>query len=152
LWGWAMFWSVHSGIIAAIGVVFARYIGFFAPLDEAGTRAVAIGAIVLLSAVNYIGAKHGGRLQTAFTIGKVAAIAIMVIVAFTVGSRLPAHFVGGEESLPGAGALGRAVAAGLFAFGGWHMVTYSAGETVDARRTIPRALGLGVAIVVLAYI
>jgi APA family basic amino acid/polyamine antiporter len=152
LWGWAMFWSVHSGIIAAIGVVFARYVGFFVPLDEGGTRAVAIGAILLLSAVNYIGAKHGGRLQTAFTIGKVAAIAIMVVVAFTAGARLPAHFVGGEAGLPGPGALGRAVAAGLFAFGGWHMVTYSAGETVDARRTIPRALGLGVAIVVVAYV
>jgi APA family basic amino acid/polyamine antiporter len=24
LWGWAMFWSMHSGIVAAIAVVFAR--------------------------------------------------------------------------------------------------------------------------------
>ena len=27
LWGWAMFWSVHSGIAAAIATVFARYAG-----------------------------------------------------------------------------------------------------------------------------
>ena len=25
LWGWAMFWSMHSGIIAAIAMVFGRY-------------------------------------------------------------------------------------------------------------------------------
>ena len=25
LWGWAMFWTMHSGIIAAIAMVFARY-------------------------------------------------------------------------------------------------------------------------------
>ena len=25
LWGWAMFWSMHSGIVAAIAVVFARW-------------------------------------------------------------------------------------------------------------------------------
>ena len=25
LWGWAMFWSMHSGIIAAIATVFGRY-------------------------------------------------------------------------------------------------------------------------------
>jgi basic amino acid/polyamine antiporter, APA family len=152
LWGWAMFWSVHSGIIAAIAVVFARYVGFFVPLDDAGTRAVAIGAILLLSVINYFGAKHGGRLQTAFTVGKVAAIAIMVVLAFTLGGRLPAHFVGGDDAAIDPVGFGRAVAAGLFAFGGWHMVTYSAGETVDARRTIPRALGLGVAVVVVAYI
>jgi APA family basic amino acid/polyamine antiporter len=45
-----------------------------------------------------------------------------------------------------------AVSAGLFAFGGWHMVTYTAEETVDATRTIPRALRLGIVIVTVCYI
>src|SRR5215510_9833417 len=29
LWGWAMFWSMHTGIIAAIAMVFARYTQYF---------------------------------------------------------------------------------------------------------------------------
>ena len=29
LWGWAMFWTMHSGIIAVVGVVFARYTSYF---------------------------------------------------------------------------------------------------------------------------
>src|SRR5262245_16222543 len=29
LWGWAMFWTMHSGIIAAIAFVFARYAQVF---------------------------------------------------------------------------------------------------------------------------
>ena len=45
-----------------------------------------------------------------------------------------------------------AVVAGLFAFGGWHVVTYTAEETVAPERTIPRALGIGIAIVTLAYV
>ena len=40
----------------------------------------------------------------------------------------------------GAGDFLLAVGAGLFAFGGWHMVTYTAEETKDPERTIPRAL------------
>src|SRR5690606_22966925 len=40
LWGWAMFWSMHSGIVAAIATVFARYAGTFAALGETGTRVV----------------------------------------------------------------------------------------------------------------
>ena len=40
-----MFWSMHSGIVAAIAVVFARYVGFFIP--TADVRSVAIGAIIL---------------------------------------------------------------------------------------------------------
>ena len=31
LWGWAMFWTMHSGILAAIATVFARYAGYFVP-------------------------------------------------------------------------------------------------------------------------
>src|SRR6185437_11698833 len=45
-----------------------------------------------------------------------------------------------------------AVGAGVFAYGGWHMVTYSAGETRDAERTIPRALVIGMAVVTVSYI
>ena len=36
-----------------------------------------------------------------------------------------------------------ALIAGLFAFGGWHMVTYTAEETRHPERTIPRALAIG---------
>ena len=38
LWGWAMFWSIHSGIVAAIAVVFARYAAYFVPMGEGGTK------------------------------------------------------------------------------------------------------------------
>jgi APA family basic amino acid/polyamine antiporter len=153
LWAWAMFWSMHSGIIAALAVIFARYAGYFVPLSPAGTRAVALSAILALSAINYAGVRYGSRLQTAFTIGKVAAVVLMVAVAFVVGARLPAHFV---PSASGAGVsvrgLASAVVAALFAFGGWHMVTYAAGETIAPSRTIPRALVIGTAIVTACYL
>jgi APA family basic amino acid/polyamine antiporter len=42
--------------------------------------------------------------------------------------------------------------AGLFAYGGWHMVTYTAGETMVPTRTIPLALLGGVGIVTVCYI
>ncbi len=151
LWAWAMFWSMHSGIIAAIAVIFARYVGYFTPLSQAGMRLTAIGAIVLLSAINYIGVKQGSRLQAVFTLGKLAAIGAIILVGFTFGSHLP-HFVGGRPATDLAGQFPRAVAAGLFAFGGWHMVTYVAGETVEARRTIPTALIIGTAIVTVCYV
>src|SRR5205085_1493740 len=44
------------------------------------------------------------------------------------------------------------VSAALFAFGGWHMVTYTAGETRDPRRTIPRALVIGTLTVTACYV
>jgi APA family basic amino acid/polyamine antiporter len=59
LWGWAMFWSMHSGIIAAIAVIFARYTGYFVPLSESALRGVAIGVIVVHSIINFYGVKYG---------------------------------------------------------------------------------------------
>jgi APA family basic amino acid/polyamine antiporter len=165
LWGWAMFWVMHSGIIAALAMIFASYVGFLVPLGAVATKGVAVAAILALSAVNYAGVKHGSDLQTAFTAVKVLAILLMVGLGFALGPSpeagasapaLPDALVGGAA----AGMLGGAtlsefliaVVAGLFAFGGWHMVTYNAEETVAPRRTIPRALAWGVVIVTLCYV
>jgi len=70
LWGWAMFWTVHSGIIAVVAVVVARYTAYIVQIGDLATKAVAVGAILLLSAVNYAGVRQGSRLQTIFTAGK----------------------------------------------------------------------------------
>ena len=151
LWGWAMFWSMHSGIIAASSVIFARYTAVFVPLGDSGIRAAAIAAILSLSAVNYIGVRQGSILQTIVTIAKLLAIVLMLALVF--GSGAP---VARPEDLhlrqAGFEDFVLAVAAGLFAFGGWHMVTYTAGETRNPAVTIPRALILGVTIVTASYI
>jgi APA family basic amino acid/polyamine antiporter len=153
LWGWAMFWSIHSGIIAAIAVVFARYLAYFVPLDETGTRLAAVAAIACVSTVNILGVRAGSLLQTAITAAKMLAIVALLALGFLAS---PAAGAAASPSAagPGAGphALVLAVMAGLFAFGGWHMVTYSAGETVAPRRTIPLALLIGTVLVTACYI
>jgi APA family basic amino acid/polyamine antiporter len=153
LWGWAMFWCMHSGIIAAIAVVFARYTAYFIPVGDFGIKAIAIAAILVLSAINYVGVRHGSLLQTMFTLGKVAAILLIIVFGFTLGSRLPEHFVTSSSTTPASiGDFLTAMIAGLFAFGGWHMVTYSSEETVNPRVTIPRALLIGTLIVTACYV
>lgn len=160
LWGWAMFWVMHSGIIAAIAVIFARYLGWFVAFGPLGTDVAAVGVILVLSSVNYVGVKAGSDLQALFTLGKILAIVLIIGVAFGIGADRTAPGGVGEPAaavrdLSGGGGLrefGLALVAALFAFGGWHMVTYNAEETVDPRRTIPRALLLGVAVVTASYI
>jgi APA family basic amino acid/polyamine antiporter len=150
LWGWAMFWSMHSGIIAAIAVVFARYVGGLTEIGDSGVRLVAIGAIAALSAVNYVGVRAGSRLQTALTLTKLVAIVFLLALLF--GRESHASSAAQKVTAIDGRAFLRALVAGLFAFGGWHMVTYAAEETCDPQRTIPRALMLGVAVVVLVYL
>src|SRR6185369_16460173 len=89
LWGWAMFWSMHSGIIAAIAVVFARYVAGIAPgaIAEHSIPFLAVAAIAVLSAVNYVGVRPGSIVQTGLTVAKVVAIALLLMVLFGSGVR-----------------------------------------------------------------
>lgn len=155
LWGWAMFWSIHSGIIAAIAVVFARYVGFFVPLDDAGVRLVAMGGIVLLSGVNYIGVRWGSLVQTALTLAKLGAIAALLALAVALRPEAASVVTTTVPTVQTTFSLGDfvlALSAGLFAYGGWHMVTYPAGETRAPEKTIPRALLYGTLIVTVCYL
>src|SRR5688572_28089814 len=154
LWGWAMFWTMHTGIIAAIAVVFARYVAYFVPLGDTGLRVVAIEAIALLTAINYVGVRQGSAVHTAFTVVKVAAILVIIIAGFIAS---PAETLSSADPTAApaditARAVGGALVAALFAFGGWHMVTYAAEETVAPRRTIPLALLIGTLIVTACYV
>jgi APA family basic amino acid/polyamine antiporter len=156
LWGWAMFWSAHSGIIAATSVILARYIAFFIPLDDFGIRAAAIGGILVLSFINYLGVRQGSLLQTVVTMAKVAAIVLLLAMVVAFGSPGPK---GTPPAAPVAAAppiafreFVLAIGAALFAFGGWHMVTYTAGETRDPEKTIPRALLIGSLVVTTCYV
>jgi APA family basic amino acid/polyamine antiporter len=148
LWGWAMFWSMHTGIIAAIAMVFGRYAATIVPMGDLGIRLTAVGGILILSAVNYFGVRPGSAVQTALTIAKVVAIAGLLVLLLGSGTLQVPQARASIE----AGAFLRALVAGLFAFGGWHMVTYAAEETRDPERTIPRALMIGTAVVVVIYL
>ena len=155
LWGWAMFWTMHSGIVAIIAMIFARYAGTFVPMGDVGLRATAIAGIAVLSAVNYVGVRHGSTLQVALTSIKVLALVLIIVVA----AWAALHGRGGFDAASTAAvtsvsprAFVVALIAGLFAFGGWHMVSYAAEETVNPSHTIPRALLLGTLTVTVLYV
>lgn len=150
LWGWAMLWSIHSGVIAAIAMIFGRYAAWFVPLSAWGQKLVAVAVVLVLTAVNYFGVRHGGLVQNVFTAAKLLAIAALVAAGLFFAGETPASPAAGLGEVTGEGFI-LALAAGLFAFGGWHMVTYISGETKDAGKTIPRALLFGTLIVTACY-
>jgi APA family basic amino acid/polyamine antiporter len=147
-----MFWSVHSGILAATSVILARYVAAFLPLGERGIRTAAIAAILLLSFINYLGVRPGSLLQTIVTTAKMAAILLLLAMVAAFGS--PAEQSASAALAPGVPfrEFVLAISAALFTFGGWHMVTYAAGETRHPEKTIPRALLIGCLTVTACYV
>jgi basic amino acid/polyamine antiporter, APA family len=82
---------------------------------------------------------------------KLAAIAVLIgaglFVAIPTASYRPVPPVTG-----GVGALGAALVPVLFTFGGWQQTNFIAEEIIDPERNLPRALVLGVVIVVAVYL
>src|SRR5580692_3948958 len=81
LYGWGLLLIIQTGGMAAVAVTFARYFleltGW--PYSE---HAVVIGTLTVLTVVNCLGVKPGGRLQSILMVLKIAAIASLVGAGF----------------------------------------------------------------------
>jgi APA family basic amino acid/polyamine antiporter len=147
LYGWALLLVIASGAIAAIAVTFADYALALTGLPPRFTLPLAIAAILFVSAVNYLGVRPGAMVQNIFTVLKLLALAALVVAGLAAGP-LPAP----SEPLGSPHAFGAALVPVLFTYGGWQQTNFIAEEMVHPERDLPRALLLGVALVVAVYL
>src|SRR5450631_681488 len=173
LYGWMLFAVANGGTIAALSVASAAYMGNIIPaisqehviFSLAGmpfTRAHAVGLalIVILTYVNVFGLRWGALLQNVSTWTKFTAMAIFVVLGFTIGkghwSNFTAQAPGGLSMGLSPGQLISALGVGLiavfWAYDGWVYITWVAGEVKDPRRNVPLAMVLGVLVVGAIYL
>ena len=149
LYGWVLLLVIQTGGMAAVSITFARYF-----LELTGIHAqdwvVAIAALGVLTLINCLGVKAGGRTQSAFMVMKIIAIAALVICGlfFTERHASPAKAVDQTWSLSSFGA---AMVPVLFAYGGWQTANFIAAEVKEPRKNLPRGLLIGVLGVVALY-
>jgi APA family basic amino acid/polyamine antiporter len=114
---------------------------------------LAVGAIVLLSIVNYLGVKPGATTQNVFTLLKLAALALLIGVGLLFAPHVSAADAQPLAQTKSLGvAIGVALIPVLFSYGGWQQTNFVAEEMKDPERTLPRALLLGVAGVFIVYV
>jgi len=156
LYGWVLLLVIQTGGMAAVAVTFALY---FVKLTGLHLPAASVAAVALVAVaiVNCFGVKAGSRTQSVLMVLKIAAIAVLVaggiwaLVQFGPGVSPVAVERGSAH--PGLLlAFGAAMVPVLFSYGGWQTANFVAEEIRDPRRTLPRALVLGVAGVVLLYL
>jgi APA family basic amino acid/polyamine antiporter len=154
LYGWAYFVVCNAGGIAALGIAFATYLSFFIPLGSLGVPLVAITGIILVTLLNIRGVKVGGVFSDIFTVLKLAAIGGLIVVGFTMGSGATTDFSASLGELPSGFAAKFAVAmiGVLWSCGGWQHATFTSAEATNPRKSVPRALAIGSAIIVTVYV
>jgi APA family basic amino acid/polyamine antiporter len=170
LYGWTMLLVALCGGCAAVAVGFADYLSHFFPslgVDRlllvlplgavvwrvSAGQLVAVGSLVFLGAVNYVGVRSGSGANAVLTMAKIVGLALLPILAIAAGTVHPAWtpVVPAGVASP-AVAFGVAMIAVLWANDGYYFLTYAAGEVRDPTRNVPRALILGLLGVIAIYL
>jgi basic amino acid/polyamine antiporter, APA family len=153
VYGWAMLFLSPAGT-AGLALVFAEYLGTLVPLSPAGVRLVAAGAIVVVAAAGYRSVRGAGAIQSAATVGKVAALTALVVAAFLLGDGDVGALGRGAPAASEArwGGVGLGLVAALWAYNGFQDMVCIAGEVRDPGRVLPRALLVGTAVVISIYL
>lgn len=158
LYGWGLLLMIEGGAIAAVGITFAEYTLRLVGRPEIDGRTLAVVAIALVAAVNYVGVKPGSRLLNAFVILKLIPLGLLIGaglllpgVAESGAGALPSDIARGEGPPLLLFALGAALIPVMFSYGGWQNANYVAEEMKDPVRDLPTSLLVGTGIVVLVY-
>src|SRR5262249_10843988 len=105
-----------------------------------------------IGAVNYFGIEGGNRLQATLTVIKVTALASLPIVALILHPVTPVLTPIVPPIAAPARAFGVVMIAVMWAYEGWYFLPFCAGEVIDAKRTVPRALILGIVSLIAIYL
>jgi APA family basic amino acid/polyamine antiporter len=113
LYGWTLFLVIQTGTIAAVGVAFGKFLGYFFPSISSTNWIVHLGkvpaiplgpmvlgnmdvglntqnlagilVVIVLTIVNVVGVKTGAMVQNIFTIAKTSALLGLVVLGFAIG-------------------------------------------------------------------
>jgi len=156
MYGWMAFLVMDPGLTAALAVGLATYAGYIVNLTPWGTKLLAIATIIIVALVNIRGVRLGAWFVRALMFLKLGLLAFVILwgVVFQLGDW--SNFTPFVARHPNSPALLGALAGGLvgafFSFAGWWELGKLAGEVKDPARTLPKALTLGVIVVMIVYI
>lgn len=144
-WGYLAGWGFVVGKTASCAAM-ALTVGFYA--WPAHAHAVAVAAVVALTAINYAGVQKSAWMTRVIVTIVLSVLAAIVVTAFGSDGLDTATLDITDVSIPGV-----LQAAGLlfFAFAGYARIATLGEEVRDPARTIPRAIPIALSIALVVY-
>lgn len=162
--GFLLLWSavliMYPTTLAVIALTFSNYVlqpAFQNCLPPfIATRLLATICILFLTWVNCSSVRWATRIQDIFTVGKLLALALIIVVG------LVQIFRGYYDALrpsvafefsgaPSVGEIALAFLQASFAYSGWNFLNYVTEEVVEPRKNLPRAIYISIPLVTLVY-
>ena len=179
LFGWTTFLVIQTGTIAAVAVAFARYTGFIWPdyINDVpmignyitSQQILAAILIVILTGANLKGISFAAIIQNVFTVTKIGAIVLIIIIGLFVGIQnewihFNNFFVEGNTLNPMTNKIeyvstttllsifGAAMIGPLFSSSAWNNVTFASQDFEHPQKTIAKGLVYGSVLVCALYL
>lgn len=149
------------GFAAPMATVSLNLGNYFAPIvgvgqDSAGSKAIAIGSIALITLIQLLGVETSSRVQNLSTLFKIGLIITLIALPF-----LMPHFEPSDVSfdldaqamhLVGSGNFFSALALLYYAYTGWSASIYIASDVENPQRNLPLSVFIGIVTVIIMYI
>ncbi len=184
LYGWTLFTVIQTGTIAAVAMAFAKHTALLIPsLGEGNVlldfgfaigskpvtvnaaQVLAIGSILLLTALNARGVRLGKLIQNTFTSTKIISVVALAVTGILVGWASDAFTTNlgdlwtpqivppsASTAAPFLMIVAVAMVGSIFSSDAWNNITFAAAEVKEPQKVIPRALFLGVVLVTVLYL
>ncbi|MFJ6052017.1 APC family permease [Streptomyces sp. NPDC092307] len=144
-WGYLAGWGFVIGKTASCAAMALTVGAYLWPGQQ---HAVAVAAVVALTAASYGGVQKSARITRLIVAVVLAVLAGMVVVCLSSGAADPERLSG---SAPGIFGLLQGAGLLFFAFAGYARITTLGEEVRDPERTIPRAVPIALGIALLVY-
>ncbi|HEX9566207.1 MAG TPA: APC family permease [Thermoplasmata archaeon] len=151
--GWGLLLAEWFSL-AVFPVAFTQYFVSLDPgIDDFGKALLKAVFIVIILVTNLVGIKAAGRVNDVLTIAKLSPLLLIVLGGIAFLALQPGQFAGnlvpfftGDVS-----AFGRALVLIFWAYAGFELSTLPTDEVIQPRKTIPRAILMGMVIVIAFY-
>ena len=155
LYAWGLLFMIHSGSIAGLAVAFGLFAGQIFPLNTVEEKVLSAVFILALTTINCFGIRGGKFVQNLIAVTKISGLAGIILLTCIKGSH-PLHLFEAAANTSGRAfslaGFGIALVAVLWAYEGWHVISFVAGEMKRPQHDLPRSLFYGTAIVMLIYL
>ena len=136
--------------MALYALAVTNYLTFFFSLSPLACKITGTVIILCAAVFNIYGVKQGSAVTSGLTVAKILGLAVVIFGGLFL-------FRGGfdfqpvvSSSVGWKGAVAAAVPA-FFAFGGYNQLCYMSEEIKDAKKTLPRAILLGISCIIVIY-
>ena len=148
--GWTD-WLTYCSVLAYISIAIAEFIAVFAPLISSAVRFVAIGILIGIVALQWMGIRISSQFQEITTLLKCVAFVALIVACLLVPARQHPTQGSIASSMTFSGVV-IALQAIVITYGGWQSPLYFTEEDRDPSRNLPRTMVGGVFSVIVIYL